>query len=337
MTLDPGQAARRFAELNHALASKGTISAQFADAVDQALRNLIESDRRLWKTADADLVTPLLLAVYEAQRTVGHRRHVDARDDLRIALASISQSLALIAEDEPVARHRSGRELAHWLAVCSLASRADGRRYSLSWVVVIQPHLLSRPSTSRLAGGKNRRRICRLPSRNRRRRSRGRSRLNVVQLALRNRTADNYEEVAVDVYLPGDVWAYNNLDEAFEGLRDIEAPPQTWGPRAVNRLGLSMSTIPRVNPIRLSTPTIHNDGSATIEYASVHLRPEAVQQLRAVHIVAVSGIEELIGEWQATSKSVSGVARGTVAMPLGYPISLLGLFNRSDGEDYDED
>lgn len=116
MTLDPGQAARRFAELNHALASKRTISAQFADAVDQALRNLIESDRRLWKTADADLVTPLLLAVYEAQRTVSHRRHVDARDDLRIALASISQSLALIAEEEPVARHRSGRELARWLA-----------------------------------------------------------------------------------------------------------------------------------------------------------------------------------------------------------------------------
>ena len=163
------------------------------------------------------------------------------------------------------------------------------------------------------------------------------SRLNVVRLALRNRTADNYEEVAVDVYLPGDAWAYNNLDEAFEGLRDIEAPPRTWGPRTVNGLGLSMPTIPRVNPIRLSTPTIHNDGSATIEYTSVHLRPEAVRPLSAVHIVAVSGIEELIGEWQATSKSVSGVARGTVAMPLGDPISLLELFNRPDGEDDEED
>lgn len=161
------------------------------------------------------------------------------------------------------------------------------------------------------------------------------SRLNIVRLALRNRTADNYEEVAVSLHLSGDVWAFNNLDEAFDSVRDIEAPPRKWGPRTVDPLRLSVPTIPSVKAIGWSRPTIRNDGSATIEYSSVHLRPEALHRLSAVHILAAANGDELVGEWRATSKSVSGVVRGKVVVPLGAPVTLRELFDRPDHEDDD--
>lgn len=54
-------------------------------------------------------------------------------------------------------------------------------------------------------------------------------------------------------------------------------------------------------------------------------------------VLAAASVDELVAEWQATSTSVSGVARGKLAVPLGDPISPLELFNRPDREDDGKD
>jgi hypothetical protein len=169
------------------------------------------------------------------------------------------------------------------------------------------------------------------------------SRLNVLRLLLRNRTPDNYEEVAVHLHLPGEPRAYYSVREAKEEAEvgdELPKRPRKWGPRTTRPRSLfSPPTIPRFSPpdINIHRPSIRNDGSTTIDFHSFHLRPEAIRRLDPILLVAAAGPDEIVGEWQATSRSVSGVARGTVVIPLGDPISLRELFTREVLNDDDLD
>jgi hypothetical protein len=153
--------------------------------------------------------------------------------------------------------------------------------------------------------------------------------LSVLRLVLENRTADNYEEVAVELHLPGDVRAYESHHEAEVEVQGLPSRPRRWGPRTIKPHSLTLPDMTSIHrAARFHTPTIRNDGSATITYPVLHLRPEAIRPLDRIFLVAMAGPGEIAGTWQATSKSVSGVARGNLTVPMGEPISLRELFMR---------
>jgi hypothetical protein len=58
----------------------------------------------------------VLHSAVSAQRTLEDRESIAARDQLRVALESIRQSLAAIAEREPVSDERSPKQIVQWLA-----------------------------------------------------------------------------------------------------------------------------------------------------------------------------------------------------------------------------
>jgi hypothetical protein len=162
--------------------------------------------------------------------------------------------------------------------------------------------------------------------------------LGVVRFALENQTEDNYVEVAVQLYIAGSVRAYLSWQEAdaqLEGTGLVDRP-RPWGPRGKWDPLLSLSTHSHsavgLAPGRRTV--IDNSGSARIHFASVNLRPAQSVSLEAVYIIAeASEATELVGEWEATSTSVSGVARGTVVVPLGAAIGLTELFERTSEEE----
>jgi hypothetical protein len=158
--------------------------------------------------------------------------------------------------------------------------------------------------------------------------------IGVVELAITNHTEHNHSAVVVDLYVPGDVCAYLDVEQARDAAEDadIVGPPRPWGPRRKSIPGLSKDMLnpaltfgrPNLRP----RPKIDNSGSARIRFPAVDLRPEHTVALDEVHLVVLaSDATAIVAEWSATSTSMSGVARGTISIPLSDAIPISTLFS----------
>lgn len=158
--------------------------------------------------------------------------------------------------------------------------------------------------------------------------------LGKLQLAVENSSNDNYEDLVVELWLEGDVWAYFDKDEAEEGFR-FPAEPEPWGPRKSNPFagfGLSRDLVARV-PVGLLTRRgeIKNNQSTHITFDSVSIRPRRGVELDDVHLFVVHSHEaELRGTWSATARNRSGEATGDLVIPLAAPLTPLQLEDLTD-------
>jgi hypothetical protein len=113
---DPGAAAAEVQALNDRLARERTITGEIAAEVRELASGLSETELRRWNAIDPRHTTVLLHAGLRAHDLIDRCDDREARDRLRIALEEIRQSLAAIAEREPVGDERSPKEIAQWLA-----------------------------------------------------------------------------------------------------------------------------------------------------------------------------------------------------------------------------
>jgi DNA-binding transcriptional regulator YiaG len=112
----PGAAAGEIQRLNDRLAGEPTIPAEIAEAVREIAAGLDQTNLRRFEAIDPHHAVIVLHSAVSAQRALEEPDSPAARDQLRVALESIRQSLAAIAEREPASDERSPKQIVQWLA-----------------------------------------------------------------------------------------------------------------------------------------------------------------------------------------------------------------------------
>lgn len=112
----PEAAAGEIQRLNDQLAGERAIPAEIADAVRELTAGVDQTNQRRWEAIDPHHAVIVLHSAVSAQRALEDPDSSAARDQLRIALESIRQSLAAIAEREPVSDERNPKQIVQWLA-----------------------------------------------------------------------------------------------------------------------------------------------------------------------------------------------------------------------------
>jgi uncharacterized protein (DUF2384 family) len=112
----PAAAAVEVQLLNDRLAREQTIPEDVAAAVREIAEGLDQTNLSRWEMIDPTHAVIVLHSAVSAQRALEECEAPAARDQLRIALESIRQSLAAIAEREPVSDERRPKQVVQWLA-----------------------------------------------------------------------------------------------------------------------------------------------------------------------------------------------------------------------------
>jgi DNA-binding transcriptional regulator YiaG len=112
----PAAAALELQQLNDRLAVEPTIPAEIVDAVRELATGVDQTNLRRWEAIDPHHAVIVLHSAVSAQRAIEEPDSPAARDQLRVALESIRQSLAAIAEREPVGDERNRKQIVQWLA-----------------------------------------------------------------------------------------------------------------------------------------------------------------------------------------------------------------------------
>lgn len=112
----PDAAASEIQRLNDRLAAERAIPAEIADAVRELAAGVDQTNLQRWEAIDPHHAVVVLHSAVSAQRALEDPDSSAARDQLRVALESIRQSLAAIAEREPVSDKRTPKQTVQWLA-----------------------------------------------------------------------------------------------------------------------------------------------------------------------------------------------------------------------------
>jgi hypothetical protein len=120
----PAEAALEVARLNAELAHRPTIPREVADGVREISEGVTQTALARWETIDPHLTLIVHRGVIAAQHALEEPADIAARDSLRVALESIRQGFAAIAETEPIGDERSPKEIVQWLAATTGASQA---------------------------------------------------------------------------------------------------------------------------------------------------------------------------------------------------------------------
>ena len=113
----PAEAAGEIARMNTLLAREAAIPPAIAESVHEIARGIgSRTATARWDTIDPYLTLIIHRAVIQAEDAVRRAGEPGARDDLRVALESLRQGFAAIAESEPIADERSPKEIVRWLA-----------------------------------------------------------------------------------------------------------------------------------------------------------------------------------------------------------------------------
>lgn len=111
----PAETAEEIARLNNELARKHAIPAEIHEAVRDIAAAIGQTALARWEAVDPYLTLIIHRAIIQAEEAIRSRDEVEARDQLRVALESLRQGFAAIAESEPVGDERSPKEIVRWL------------------------------------------------------------------------------------------------------------------------------------------------------------------------------------------------------------------------------
>jgi uncharacterized protein (DUF2384 family) len=113
----PADAAVAIAALNDRLARERAIPEEIADAVHEMAAGIaFATAAARWEAIDPYLTLIIHRAVIQAEDAVRRAGEPASRDRLRVALESVRQGFAAIAESEPIADERSPKDVVRWLA-----------------------------------------------------------------------------------------------------------------------------------------------------------------------------------------------------------------------------
>ena len=113
----PAAAAGEIAALNDRLAREPSIPGEIAASVHEMVAGIaFQTAAARWEAVDPYLALIIHRALIQAEDAVRRAGEPGARDRLRVALESMRQGFAAIAESEPIADERSPKDIVRWLA-----------------------------------------------------------------------------------------------------------------------------------------------------------------------------------------------------------------------------
>ena len=113
----PAEAAEVIAGLNGRLAREQSIPAEIAESVHEMAAGIaLQTATARWEAVDPYLTLIIHRALIQAEDAVRRSGDPASRDRLRVALESMRQGFAAIAESEPIADERSPKDVIRWLA-----------------------------------------------------------------------------------------------------------------------------------------------------------------------------------------------------------------------------
>lgn len=136
---DPATAATEIQQLNDQLAGNAAIPEHIAAAIRDIAAGVDQTNLQRWERIDPRHAVIVLHSALTAQRAIEDPQSKAARDQLRIALESLRQGLASIAEREPVSEDRSPKQLTQWLA-----ERTEVPQTKLANLLGVSPRQLQR-------------------------------------------------------------------------------------------------------------------------------------------------------------------------------------------------
>ncbi len=156
------------------------------------------------------------------------------------------------------------------------------------------------------------------------RRSAIRNNLGRIQLRLDNETDHNFKEVVVEVQIDlPDVAAYWEVDRV-RGPR-LPDRPRGWGTHTVaeflsdvTNIGIPSGLTGLGRPVLPRRGSIDNSGSTRIRLGPTDVRPMHMHYLEPFHLLVGAPYvgQILTASWSATATDVSGVASGTLLIPV---------------------
>ena len=135
----PAAAAAEIQLLNDGLARERSIPPGIEGAVRDIAAGLDHTTLQRWEMIDPRHAVIVLHSAVSAQRAIEEPESSAARDQLRVALETLRQSLAAIAEREPVSDERSPKQIVQWLA-----SRTEVSQARLAKLLGVSPRQLQR-------------------------------------------------------------------------------------------------------------------------------------------------------------------------------------------------
>ena len=146
----------------------------------------------------------------------------------------------------------------------------------------------------------------------------GSSLVAAPKFVAKNLTQSNYERLEVRVHIAGDVEAEptHSRTPKFEDL--LPPRPRSWGPIRTNYPNLVIPPPFRIPNVQIGPrTTIEHDGSITLTFPPVDLRPGKTQTVEDKYVILVPSYrdEPVIGEWSATATNADGQATGSFEIP----------------------
>ncbi len=144
---DPAAAAAELASLNQRLAAERTIPRGVSKAVHDVAAGVTDTALARWDRIDPRHAVILLQSVVAAQEAIDDQRPRRGRDRLRIALETMRQAFAAIAEGENLSDERSSKELVRWLV-----DTTEVPQVRLAEVIGVSPRQFQRWASPNEAG-----------------------------------------------------------------------------------------------------------------------------------------------------------------------------------------
>lgn len=136
---EPAAAAAEIQLLNDGLARERSIPPGIEGAVRDIAAGIDHTTLQRWEMIDPRHAVIVLHSAVSAQRAIEEPESPAARDQLRVALETLRQSLAAIAEREPISDERSPKQIVQWLA-----SRTEVSQARLAKLLGVSPRQLQR-------------------------------------------------------------------------------------------------------------------------------------------------------------------------------------------------
>lgn len=161
-----------------------------------------------------------------------------------------------------------------------------------------------------------------------------------VEFVVLNDSDDNYAEVVVEVYCPGDVDGTYSRSYVTKG-HGMPDRPRRFGPRTEDPFRLSLPSYSLQSlgggPVsRAPSFEIERGGSVNLTFDPVDVRPQRAVRLPEAILLPAAGLSGVVVEWSATSSSVSGEVRGVFELPVAGEPWLIDEALTYEGPDTDD-
>ena len=167
----------------------------------------------------------------------------------------------------------------------------------------------------------------------------GSSLVTAPRFVATNLTQRNYEQLEVRVHIAGDVDAERSQSRTPKLEDLLPSRPRPWGPfvRPVYGNLIQALNYPMPNIAIGPRTIVEHDGSITLTFPPVDLRPGSTQTVEDDYVILVPSYraDPVIAEWSATATNANGQATGSFEIP--FTGETVHIRTKREATDEDED